>query len=69
MTPQQWVELARAIVLIVMRDLVIPGFGIYLTVWLAQHDLFAPWQLPLLAGMMCVPLVARAANGEGDDAA
>lgn len=59
-------ELLRAYVLIFMRDVLIPGGGLYLTIWLAQHGLFAYWQLPLLAGMMMVPLVSRASNGDGE---
>jgi hypothetical protein len=53
---------ARAWILIIMRDLVIPGAG----VWMAIH---APplYLLPLIAGMLSVPLVGRSGNPEPDD--
>lgn len=59
-------EVFRAWVLVLVRDAGIPAGGVYLTIWLAQHGLFEVWQLPLLAGMMMVPLVGRATNG-GDE--
>lgn len=42
-----------------MRDILIPGAGIFLSIYLAMSGTFQPWQLPLLAGMLGVPLVAR----------
>lgn len=60
MTPQR----LRAYVLIVMRDIVIPGAGVFLSIYLPVSGTFQPWQLPLLAGMLGVPLVARGANGD-----
>lgn len=62
MTPQR----LRAYVLIFMRDLVIPGAGVFLAVYLPITHLFEPWQLPLLAGMLGVPLVARGGQPEPD---
>lgn len=55
MTPER----LRAYVLVVMRDILTPGAGIFLAVYLAVSGTFEPWQLPLLAGMLGVPLVAR----------
>jgi hypothetical protein len=49
----------RAYVLIVVRDIVVPMAGVFLAVYLPLASLFAPWQLPLLAGMIGVPLVGR----------
>ena len=58
MTP----DIARAWVLLLMRDVVIPGAG----VWLALHspELYL---LPLIAGMLSVPLVGRSGSPEPDD--
>lgn len=56
----------RAYVLILMRDLVIPGAGVFLAIYLPLGHLFEPWQLPLLAGMLGVPLVARGGAPEPD---
>lgn len=52
MTPER----LRAYVAIVIRDILIPCGGLYLTVrfWAVLE----PWHFPLLAGMMAVPLVA-----------
>lgn len=55
MTP----SLLRAYVLIMMRDVLIPGGGLFLAIYLPLGNLFHPWQLPLIAGMLGVPLVAR----------
>jgi hypothetical protein len=62
MTPQR----LRAYVLIFMRDLVIPGAGVFLAIYLPLSHNFEPWQLPLLAGMLGVPLVARGGQPEPD---
>lgn len=62
MTPQR----LRAYVLIVMRDILIPGAGIFLAVYLPVTHLFSPWQLPLLAGMLGTPLVGRGGEPEPD---
>ena len=58
MTP----DTARAWVLLLMRDVVIPGAG----VWIALHkpELYL---LPLSAGMLSVPLVGRSGSPEPDD--
>jgi hypothetical protein len=55
MTP----PLLRAYVTILVRDIVIPLGGVYLTFYLARTHQFEVWQLPILAGMMMVPLVGR----------
>lgn len=62
MTPQQ----LRAYVQIVMRDILIPGAGVVLAFYLPATHQFSYWQLPLLAGMMMVPLVGRSGAPEGD---
>jgi hypothetical protein len=62
MTPQR----LRAYILILMRDLIIPGSGVFLAVWLPTHNLFEPWHLPLLAGMLGVPLVGRGGDPPPD---
>lgn len=54
MTPER----LRAYVLIVTRDLLPPVAGTFLTWYLPTHDLFEYWQLPLLAGLYGIPLVA-----------
>lgn len=48
----------RAYVLIVMRDIVPPLTGVFLCVLLPVTHQFEYWQLPLLAGLFGVPLVA-----------
>lgn len=62
MTPER----LRAYVLIVMRDIVIPSGGLFLSLYLPVTRQFEVWQLPLLAGMMMVPLVARGGPPEPD---
>lgn len=52
-------ERARAYVLIVMRDILIPSGGLFLAIFLPLVDRFEYWHLPLIAGMLGVPLVAR----------
>jgi hypothetical protein len=52
-------ERARAWVLIVVRDMVIPLSGVFLAILLPLTDRFEYWHLPLIAGMLGVPLVAR----------
>lgn len=49
-----------------MRDIMIPGAGVFLAVYLPLAKLFEPWQLPLLAGMIGVPLVGRGGQLEPD---
>lgn len=65
MTPQR----LRAYVLIVMRDIVPPLVGTFLSVYLPVTDQFAYWQLPLLAGLFGVPLVAASAGEQTVDGA
>lgn len=60
MTPQGLREWA----LVVVRDIVTPTVGLFLCVWLPLSGNFSPWQLPLLAGMLGVPLVARGGASE-----
>lgn len=56
-------ERLRAYILILMRDLCIPGGGLFLALTLTKGEL---WQLPLIAGMMSVPLVGRGGQPEPD---
>lgn len=49
----------RAYVLIVMRDILIPAGGLALALILPLSNRFEYWHLPLIAGMLGVPLVAR----------
>lgn len=49
----------RAYVLIVMRDILIPAAGVYLTIYLARSGQLKEWHAPFLATMIGVPLVAR----------
>lgn len=49
----------RLAILILMRDLLIPGGGLFLAVYLPVQGILAPWHLPLIAGMLGTPLVAR----------
>jgi tetrahydromethanopterin S-methyltransferase subunit E len=63
MTPQR----LRAYVQTVVGFLVIPLAGIALTFYLVRAHQFEYWQLPLLAGMMGVPLVASSGSSEGDE--
>lgn len=60
MTPQRF----RAWVLIVVRDVVIPLTGVFLSVYLPLADRFAVWQLPLIAGLFGVPLVGKDTSAE-----
>lgn len=57
----------RAYVLILMRDVVTPGTGLFLSVYLPVTHQFAYWQLPLLAGLFGVPLVGRDSPPPEDD--
>jgi hypothetical protein len=49
----------RAYVLIAIRDFAIPAGGLFLCLYLPLAHIFQPWHLPLLAGMLGVPLVGR----------
>jgi hypothetical protein len=62
-TPQQ----LRAYVLIVMRDILPPLVGAFLSIYLAVSGRFEYWQLPLLAGLFGVPLV-RGSSDVPEDA-
>lgn len=57
MTP----DALRAWVAVLIGDIAIPGTGIYLALTLDLR----PFHLPLLAGMLGVPLVRRGAGGGG----
>lgn len=52
-------SLIRLAILIVMRDFLIPGGGLFLAVYLVVTEGMSPWHLPLIAGMLGTPLVAR----------
>lgn len=49
----------RYAILILMRDIVIPGGGLYLALVGGTQGWLQPWHLPLIAGMLGTPLVAR----------
>lgn len=51
--------LIRLAVLIVMRDFLIPMGGLTLAIILPLTHSLSPWHLPLIAGMLGTPLVAR----------
>jgi hypothetical protein len=48
--------------LIVVRDVLIPVGGMFLAIYLPLTNNLQPWHLPLIAGMLGTPLVARGAN-------
>jgi hypothetical protein len=48
--------------LIVVRDVLIPIGGMFLAIYLPLTNSLQPWHLPLIAGMLGTPLVARGAN-------
>ncbi len=48
----------RAYVLIVTRDILPPLTGLFLSVYLPLAGQFSAWQLPLIAGLLGIPLVA-----------
>lgn len=52
-------ERLRAYVLVFIRDVIVPMAGVFLAVYLPVTGTFQPWQLPLIAGLCGVPLVAR----------
>jgi hypothetical protein len=60
MTP----ELLRAYVLILMRDVLIPGAGVFLAIWLPVSQHFEPWQIPFVLSLVGVPLVGRIGQGK-----
>jgi hypothetical protein len=55
MTPQ----LLREWITVLVRDLIIPVLGAFLTYRGYTEGSLLPWHLPLLAGMMSIPLVAH----------
>lgn len=57
----------RAYVLIVMRDIVPPLVGAFLSIFLPASGQFEYWQLPLLAGLFGVPLVSGRGEAPPDD--
>jgi hypothetical protein len=52
--------LFRTAVLIVVRDMLIPGSGVYIAL-----TGLTPWKVPLVVGMLGLPIVAR--GGEPKD--
>lgn len=60
-------SLIRLAILIVMRDLLIPGGGLYLAVHLSSNGTLSPWHLPLIAGMLGTPLVARGSTPSDEE--
>lgn len=51
--------LIRYAALILVRDVLIPLGGLFLAVYLPISGSLQPWHLPLIAGMLGTPLVAR----------
>jgi hypothetical protein len=51
--------LIRFAALIVTRDVLIPGGGLFLAIYLPLSHSLEPWHLPLIAGMLGTPLVGR----------
>lgn len=49
----------RYAALIAVRDVLIPIGGLFLAVYLPMSGSLQPWHLPLIAGMLGTPLVAR----------
>ena len=49
----------RYAALIIVRDVLIPLGGLFLAVYLPTTGSLQPWHLPLIAGMLGTPLVAR----------
>ncbi len=49
----------QAWIAVIVRDAVIPLLGAYLTYRGYVNGTLEPWHLPLLAGMMAVPLVGH----------
>lgn len=56
----------REYVLIITRDIAPVVTGMFLCIYLPTSGNFEPWQLPLLAGLFGVPLVAPRGHGDGD---
>ncbi len=54
MSPQR----LREYVLIVTRDVIPPLTGVFLSIYLPLTGQFDAWQLPLIAGLLGIPLVA-----------
>lgn len=57
-------ERLRAYVLIVTRDIAPPLAGLFLSIFLPLAGQFEAWQLPLIAGLFGIPLVAPRAERE-----
>lgn len=51
--------LIRFAALILIRDILIPGSGVYLAISLLKSGDMQPWHIPMLIGMMGTPLVGR----------
>lgn len=55
----------RSYIVVLIRDLVTPGAGVLLAVKLGLSGGLEPFHLPLIAGMLGIPLVARGStNGK-----
>lgn len=48
----------REYVLIATRDIIPPITGTFLSIYLPLAGQFSAWQLPLIAGLLGIPLVA-----------
>ncbi len=51
-------ERLREYVQILMRDIAPPLTGVFLSIYLPLTGQFEAWQLPLIAGLFGIPLVA-----------
>ncbi len=51
-------ERLRDYILIVTRDVLPPLTGVFLSIYLPVAGEFSAWQLPLIAGLLGIPLVA-----------
>ena len=56
----------REYVLIITRDILPPILGGFGFVYLLLTQQFEPWHLPIIAGMVGVPLVAPRGRENGD---
>ncbi len=60
-------ERLRAYITILTRDLLPPSVGTFLSIYLPLAGAFEAWQLPLIAGLFGVPLVAPRRTGNGGE--
>lgn len=61
MSPQR----LREYVMIATRDIMPPLTGVFLSIYLPLAGQFEAWQLPLIAGLFGIPLVAPRSPKDG----